>query len=435
MKNNTNKVNMDNLRSFTSPIRGLPLPPVLPVEVDKTKWYRKPSWHQLIIIGNGFDLECGLPSRYGDFFESRWQVISDIEEALRGEADWKAPCNTGVSVWELILRNKCKEYWYSIESAVREWVVPHDDANGNSLSHAEAILAAVNPDDEKRNRPSDELARDEAVALVAEYIKKTHESSKLSKWNLSDVYAFLLSELHSLEHEFSTYLQEQVEQCDDYTSRADQLMIDLIHDELLEDMKDYDVKGSILSFNYTRPFESIEKDCVINLSNVHGSLEKNEIIFGIDGSDCMDLDGVLEFTKTYRLMALGCPDMSEVVHHTSPVSGGSSTNLIKFYGHSLADPDYSYFQAIFDTVGLYASNTRLIFYFKPYKRGDGSSCTEEEARDSVMKNVFKLLATYGKTMGNEDHGKNLIHKLLLEGRLSVKLLPQEKRNYTRVYGP
>lgn len=396
---------------------------------------KKTSWHQLFIIGNGFDLECGLPSKYRDFFESRRHIINDIEQALKGGVHWKAPCNTGVSVWELILRNKYEEYWYSIESAVKEWVVPHDDTNGNSLSLAEAILEAVNANDGTRSGPSDGLARDEAVALVAEYIKKTHESSEFNKWNLSNVYGFLLSELHSLEHEFSTYLQEQVEQCDDYTSCADQLMIDLIHDELPEDMKDYDVKGSILSFNYTRPFESIEKDCVINLSNVHGSLEKNEIIFGIDGSDCMDLDGVLEFTKTYRLMALGCPDMSEVIHHTSTVSGGSLTNLIKFYGHSLADPDYSYFQAIFDTVGLYDGNTRLIFYFKPYKRGDGSSCTEEEARDSVMKNVFELLATYGKTMGNEDHGKNLIHKLLLEGRLSVKLLPQEKRNYTRVYGP
>ena len=29
---------------------------------------------------------------------------------------------------------------------------------------------------------------------------------------------------------------------------------------------------------------------------------------------------------------------------------------------------------------------------------------------------------YGSTMDNKDHGKNLMHKLLLEGRLSVKEL-------------
>lgn len=35
-----------------------------------------------------------------------------------------------------------------------------------------------------------------------------------------------------------------------------------------------------------------------------------------------------------------------------------------------------------------------------------------------MKNkVVKLLSAYGSTLANEDHGRNLIHKLLLEGCL------------------
>jgi 4-hydroxy-3-polyprenylbenzoate decarboxylase len=32
--------------------------------------------------------------------------------------------------------------------------------------------------------------------------------------------------------------------------------------------------------------------------------------------------------------------------------------MVKFYGHSLSDPDYSYFQAIFDAVDLYGSDVR-----------------------------------------------------------------------------
>lgn len=31
----------------------------------------------------------------------------------------------------------------------------------------------------------------------------------------------------------------------------------------------------------------------------------------------------------------------------------------------------------------------------------------------------QLLTTYGETLDNKDHGKNLMHKLLLEGRLEV----------------
>ena len=33
--------------------------------------------------------------------------------------------------------------------------------------------------------------------------------------------------------------------------------------------------------------------------------------------------------------------------------------------------------------------------------------------------VTALLSAYGETMDNKDHGKNLIHKLILEGRLAI----------------
>lgn len=45
----------------------------------------------------------------------------------------------------------------------------------------------------------------------------------------------------------------------------------------------------------------------------------------------------------------------------------------------------------------------------------------------MMGRAIKLLVAYGKTLDNKDHGKNLIHKLLIEGRLSVTLLPDEVR--------
>ncbi|EFW89333.1 hypothetical protein [Streptococcus equinus] len=38
-------------------------------------------------------------------------------------------------------------------------------------------------------------------------------------------------------------------------------------------------------------------------------------------------------------------------------------DVIKFYGHSLARADYSYFQYIFDMYDLYNSDVKLIFYY------------------------------------------------------------------------
>lgn len=79
---------------------------------------------------------------------------------------------------------------------------------------------------------------------------------------------------------------------------------------------------------------------------------------------------------------------------------------IKFYGHSLNEADYSYFQSIFDFYDLYANNNvSLVFY---YSEG-------HEQNDAI----YRLINSYGKTLANKDQGKNLMHKLLLENRLKI----------------
>ena len=41
----------------------------------------------------------------------------------------------------------------------------------------------------------------------------------------------------------------------------------------------------------------------------------------------------------------------------------------------------------------------------------------------MFEKVNRLIATYGATLDDEDHGRNLLHKLLLEGRLTIKQAP------------
>lgn len=419
-----------DMKGLTSPVFE-PRPAFEPA-VDRSLMdsFMKPDWHQLVIIGNGFDLECGLPSTYRDFFESRSGLMEEAERASsRACSSWgQALRDAGITVWELILQSKVDEYWYGIETAIKDWVVTHRTSEKSFLNRPTEILRAASAGAGEKGGESHAENSDATVELIARYIRDTHDASELAGWDRSNVYEYLLEELHSLEREFSIYLQSQVDAHDDYKQRAVNLIGNLLNDERPKDIDEYDEAESVLSFNYTRPFgNNLGREPGADiLVNVHGSLDKGNIVFGIDGSDCMEQEGALEFTKTYRLMALGSPDMSKVVHGHGSGIGASSTDLIKFYGHSLADPDYSYFQAIFDTVGLYDGTTRLIFYFRPHKKRDGTFSSMEDARKSVMKDVFKLLVAYGKTMGNTDHGKNLIHKLQLEGRLSVKLLPDEE---------
>ena len=141
----------------------------------------------------------------------------------------------------------------------------------------------------------------------------------------------------------------------------------------------------------------VESPCYHN--NVHGKLcnnacvngcNKSNIIFGIDDNLIQAHGSSSElrlFSKTYRKM-LSADKYSTVLqpNENSPVA-------LKFYGHSLSEADYSYFQSIFDYYDLYKNNkVSLTFYYsKGYENYDA---------------VYRLISVYGKSLANKEQGKN-----------------------------
>ncbi len=73
-------------------------------------------------------------------------------------------------------------------------------------------------------------------------------------------------------------------------------------------------------------------------------------------------------------------------------------------------------------MDLYESKTVLIFYF-PLDNSGESEMANNKRRSRLANSINNLLVAYGATMGNSYHGKNLMHKLLLEGRLIIRGLP------------
>ena len=186
--------------------------------------------------------------------------------------------------------------------------------------------------------------------------------------------------------------------------------------------EDFYVSTSVLSFNYTSVAEDhFDKGDDGVFVNIHGKLGE-DIIFGIDGKDCMDNPVAVPFTKTYRLMLRGGSRTGGLISTANSSNLQDATDVIKFYGHSLGRADYSYFQSIFDGVDLYESETVLVFYF-PLDSSDNSERINNERRSKLANSINNLLVAYGATMDNSDHGKNLMHKLLLEGRLIIRGLP------------
>ena len=239
----------------------------------------------------------------------------------------------------------------------------------------------------------------EVIYIINSFRGKGHDPSILDSY-------WFLDELKSFERQFSEYMKLQVQINTDYSKKASELIKMISGKE----------NANIINFNYTKPFSNLGK--VVSISNVHGTIADRNIIFGIDLTEDLTLDAHI-FTKTHRKMLQK--------NSVSSLPGG--INVIKFYGHSLGSADYSYFQSIFDHYNLYGDDLDLShyrtgdkpvvlqFYFTVFNK-DKKLAIKRNAADSV----YKLITTYGNSFDNKDKGRNLLHKLLLEGRVQIIFL-------------
>ncbi|MFR7749494.1 MAG: AbiH family protein [Collinsella sp.] len=80
--------------------------------------------HHLIVIGNGFDLSCGLASSFKDFFEPRMRAVDSLVSE-EGFCDYEAIKARGLTAWDLILRSRkdmearaFNVNWCDVETAI-----------------------------------------------------------------------------------------------------------------------------------------------------------------------------------------------------------------------------------------------------------------------------------------------------------------------------
>ena len=406
--------------------------------------------HQLIIIGNGFDLSCGLPSGFLSFFSPRLEKLEMLDDSTSDELVGRCR-DLGLTAWDMLLATFRKRLegadlgnWCDVESAISMVVLDTgwNDAGINPSSTMPSAYALTDclqwlGVDDKTKRmiigcepgmaEVDEGGEcdflltsqglelvsgalcDDDVAAIAEYLNAAYNQGE---WTIERVLASLLAELNELEKQFSDYLTDALRDHPGYCSESASLLKTLVeYDNRRLTLNS--ASTTVLNFNYTTPGEC---ECSggreLDLLNVHGKLG-GDIVFGIDGTGCMDEANAAMFTKTYRLLGFQRATTSKPVAYGEAKLGDGlcpATVAIKVYGHSLSAADYSYFQSIFDIVNLYGSSVKLYFFYSNY-------C--DTARDDMFHRVTALLSAYGETMDNKDHGKNLIHKLILEGRLAI----------------
>lgn len=403
------------------------------------------SLKQLIVLGNGFDLACGLKSTYSDFFDYIYgqQMVNNTNSN---------------NFWYKIFNNYKQdtiENWADIEEQILVQL------KNIEYLYKEGFLKEEKGDSETRSlidsrHKSGDITDNHYVTAESLLLNCYKVTSEKESQNI------LKNQLSILEKDFLEYLKIQIDetlypnlfhnyylktlimlcyiQCINTTKYNQSNLIfeiqsasmnsrtlqkDKFKSEISNIQSEVNNNESIcLSFNYTKLMKNL------NIRNIHGDLDNGNIIFGIDydklnknfeinegnstnnkaGNDEYKLKkSPIEFSKSYRVLENGL---------TSTFDISSDIDIIKIYGHGLGKADYSYYQSIFDSVDLYHGKTKVMFFWSDYEGKE-----KEKIHKNFVKGVTNLIEEYGTTFTNKDHGRNLFTKLLLENRLTIEEIP------------
>lgn len=435
---------------------------------------------QLLIIGNGFDLHAGLKTTYADFFEQRiskdakkildsfWEEMGDYDLEHLNYPNYSSTSTNSVGIFfnyssqnlikriEKISNFKITNltfwdiyFYYKELNGVTEWnnieKQIHSFVTGSSENYAEDNMKSFFY-----------ISRDtKTQSKTRTIIASIFSTSLFSKRSIKDLTAvdFLMNELNLLEKGFIEYIEKQLENHKYYFENTRKLLTSLVvgakyfldktpltSPELIKEMFP---KTSLINFNYTEPIESflpsLNPDPNLKLLGsikgadwnhihnneiqVHGSIYKNNIIFGIDSNKIKPSKTIYRFTKTYRQLISDYSSFPTPGILPNNNYGTSDVIILSFYGHSLSSLDYSYFKSLFDYYSIYDSNIHLIFYYNVYGKR-----TEQEIKTEQVNRVINLISAYSETLP-QGHGENLLHKLSLERRLSVVKLELAEKEW------
>lgn len=373
--------------------------------------------NRFIVIGNGFDLSCGLESTYSAFFNheklrEEYQIsITKVKKQQNSRNENFVPIHSdrkqkdSDEITSLIMKkysdqgfwmlyflgelytngNKIGKNWMDIESLIKDFF---NKPIGSYTSYFAAL---------ERNKDSHEP--NHAVwqlDILEKVLKERNPQGCRTTMEFADL---LIEELKRFERRFGIYIFNLQENNEDYGCNA----IDLI--EKLYEYPDNNLVG-IDSFNYTDFIDHSRYSYLIR--HIHGDV--NHPIFGINiyasDSEAED-DPSYIFTKKSRQLEinrkdteLSFPDIDEVM----------------IFGHSLNEQDQGYFQGLFDLLrirDLSLNKPKLIFGYNVY-----GEHTETSARVEILKRVTNLFKRYEK----DQHDNNVMQALIVAGRIEFKLI-------------
>lgn len=376
-----------------------------------------------LVIGNGYDLHCGLQSSYRDFFmrdeaknkyfinwinEFKNKAITYVDFTKSNHNDFWVDFEhlNKTNIWDFFFyikariddpNNQKNWLWRDIESVMLESLRENTDKGyNNSKFNWSLVYMAIN------EGLSANVNNWEVLVLAGVIIKMRNSKKFINK---DEFYEFLLNELHLFEAEFGKFIANMRHYFDGF----------IVHNNLpfernsqitLSNLCKKDNLISIDSFNY----DNIGDESLNHIfHNINGDV--NNPIFGVDSSICNASDPRFIFTKTNRRMEL------EMISFDSNINTEFENVIV--YGHSLSNSDYSYFFPLLDKLEIsnFTSNKKIVFAYSIYDLDK-----EYQIRKTNRFNIQKLFEAYAKYKSMSEPTR-LLDSLTTQNRVITYEIP------------
>lgn len=340
-----------------------------------------------MVLGNGFDLACGLKSGFRDFLDSDYYrpKLDILNSYIRRMRNGFFPnryiiFSDDIGFWDLyygiphILRLQNINEWYDFENKLRSFInSAFKDEKGeynNIIKDGEEFKATLNYKITDKDLGVNNV-------ILYEYLK--HRKC-LNDISFLDV---LINDLKKYEKSFGEYIHIEQSSNNQYKNNAISLANKLLKGE--------DEISYINTFNYTDL--SFLSD---NIWHINGDYDNP--IFGIDYIVANPVLPEFSFAKTYRRLELHDKDKY--------FPKNKQYSKVVVFGHSLNEQDYSYFFPLFNTLGLNSSrNVNKRGYYIEFVYCKYGPREEEYYRKEMVDRVLKLFYSYSEKILKENDSR------------------------------
>lgn len=335
--------------------------------------------NNLLMVGNGFDLEHGLKTHYTDFFDTINNNVSSKNEIILNNHKYLIKDNyLLLYLLEEYKQNKLQgNNWIDIETELKKIISLIEEINVNKFIDNMNYYIGGNEYtiiDKIQSKSSYYFKNCLFPFIIGNnYYKYINEHYNIS-------IKILEKDLNELTNMLRDYLLEQ----------------DISNLTKTKDISDIDYKIThVLSFNYTDTFRKLySKLDNDKIDFIHGSLNKNNLVLGINETLTEDTENKIIDTVYFKKYFQRIYKKTDY-QYVSWLDSTDSQNYADFdtvyiHGHSLDESDKEILEKIINSVLKKDTSTVKIFYYdEKHYRQEVTNLIKVLGKDVFQKYYFQ----------------------------------------------